>query len=147
MFGSTYPGVICVGAIDHKYHQAWFSNVLDKSAFDASTDKSQFYLAPGQAIKVASYAGGYQTTIASGTSFAVPHVAGIAATYISYMGLAAGGINKYLAINSLKDICESPYPDRPISQNRLVNTGLYNPQRADGAPFMGAPAKPVPLRK
>lgn len=149
------PGVICVGSMDYEYRVLYDSNLLDRSAFDAdSTGGPQFYLAPGDFIKAASFAGGQQTTTGTGTSFAAPHVAGVAATYMSYMGLAAGGVkhggvNKYLAINSLHGICRSLDADRPLApqDNRLVNTGLFNPRRMKGAPFLGAPTKPVKLRQ
>lgn len=71
LYPAAYPEVIAVGAIDRKGELAWFSN----------TGPEVELVAPGEEIPTTYLERGYR--LASGTSFAAPHVAGVAALLIS----------------------------------------------------------------
>lgn len=71
-FPASFEQVISVGAVDDQSDIATYSN--HNRAVDLS--------APGSEIVTTDVGGGY--TVASGTSFAAPHVVGLIALYISY---------------------------------------------------------------
>ena len=68
----TAPGVLCVGSIDEWYNRAVGSNYGPRMEI----------VAPGQRV-VAAAAHGYYT-VASGTSLAAPHIAGILAIILGF---------------------------------------------------------------
>lgn len=137
---SEAAGVICVGAINSSYEVEDFSSV---KALPTS-----FYLAPGVNIMGTSFAGdNYTETSYGGTSIAAPFVAGAAAIFMSYLGLAAGGVDEYLSKNAIQGICTRPGGGIfNAEQNRLVNTGIRHPDREPDTPFVGAPEARVSRR-
>lgn len=102
------------------------------------------FLAPGVDIETASRGGGRSTALGTGTSFAAPQVAGIAATFMSWLGLTDGNVRPYLALNAVKSACDNV----PVGQvNRLVNTGIRNPIKKADKPFRGASSRPAPKNR
>jgi subtilisin family serine protease len=71
LFPAAYPEVIAVAASDRNDQRAWFSNMGPEVELTA----------PGTDLLSTGLEGGYQ--IVNGTSFAVPHVAGVAAMLFS----------------------------------------------------------------
>ncbi len=67
LFPAAYPEVIAVGATNRNDQRAWFSNMGPEVELAA----------PGTDLLSAALQGGYRTF--NGTSFAVPHVSGVAA--------------------------------------------------------------------
>lgn len=71
LFPAAYPEVIAVAATDENDRRAWFSNMGPEVELTA----------PGADLVTTGLKGGYQ--IRSGTSFAAPHVSGVAALVYS----------------------------------------------------------------
>ncbi|KAG8887114.1 subtilisin-like serine protease [Tulasnella sp. 332] len=89
------PGVITVGALDDDDEKTNVSNT------GGPTGESVTFWAPGLAIPVAAPNG--QETRRSGTSFAAPHVAGIAALYLSEYGdMKSGALVEMITRNSIQ---------------------------------------------
>lgn len=115
---------ICVGGVRQDY-------VRMPSTYGREVD----ILAPGERLFTTSWAGGSENTSVTGTSFAAPLVAGVAAIFVSWEGLAGGDVKPYLQNNALKGVCSNVPKGQP---NLLLNTGILNPTaRAENEPFVG----------
>lgn len=68
-------------------------------------------------------------------------VSGVIATIISFQGLAGGKVDTFLEANSLKDVCSNVPRGQP---NRLINSGIQNPDKDEQAPFLDASTEPAP---
>lgn len=98
------------------------------------------YLAPAVKVPTTSYAGGEELVTLSSDSLGAAFVAGVVATFVGYQGLAGGDVNAYLDANSQTGLCTNV----PESQrDRLVNTGINNPDKASDVPFLGGSTKPA----
>jgi len=85
LFPAAYPEVIAVAATDRQDRRAWFSNTGPEVELSA----------PGTELLSTGLEGGYQ--VVNGTSFAVPHVSGVAALLFS-VGLSdASEVRRRLA--------------------------------------------------
>jgi subtilisin len=112
---ANYPGVIAVGAVDHKNQVAKFSG---SQAFDRSIDPIKPNLvAPGVDIPSAKPGGGLSKQ--SGTSMAAAHVAGVAA--LLFQAKPEASVEE--VENALLKSC-LPLPD--VDPQR-VGCGLVNP--------------------
>lgn len=96
LYPAAYPEVIAVGAIDREGELAWFSN----------TGPEVELVAPGEEIPTTYLEGGYR--LASGTSFAAPHVAGVAALLIS-AGVEDNEEVRRRLISTAEDLGLEPY--------------------------------------
>ena len=94
LYPAAYPGVVAVGSVD--------SN-LERSSF-SSTGPEIELLAPGRDILAPSLNGDY--ALKTGTSFAVPHVTGVAALEMAIgSGLVRnGGVVAFSAVGGSDDI-------------------------------------------
>ena len=91
---AALPGVLVVGALDEAGRPAEFSNY-------GGLYRPRGLLAPGENLRVASNGGGFE--VQSGTSFAAPLVAGVAALLLStrYGTHANGGATKPLGLRDI----------------------------------------------
>lgn len=85
LFPAAYPEVIAVAATDRNDRRAWFSNTGPEVELSA----------PGTELLSTGLEGGYQ--VVNGTSFAVPHVSGVAALLFSAGLVDASEVRRRLA--------------------------------------------------
>lgn len=99
-------------------------------------------LAPGgKFVLSTSWAGARVLGELNGSEAAAPIVAGVAAIFVSWKGLAGGDVRPYLQANALQGVCS----DLPNAQpNRLVNTGVLSPAKAENEPFVGGSSTAAP---
>ena len=116
--------LICVGAVDRQYRTPRFSNhgeVVEIAAPGSNVEVANGGILPNQ--PEVSKKG---TKILSGTSLAAPHVAGIAALYVSSEGLHrtfddSRTVKERILDNALEKVIKG-WQSRPIV--RLANTGV-----------------------
>jgi len=91
-YPAAYPKVVCVGAVDQNRKIASYSN------YGPSMD----IVAPG--VSIVTTAKGSQTATVSGTSFAAPHVAGVAAQILGAKpGLSADQLKAVIYQSAVPD--------------------------------------------
>ena len=108
-YPASYPGVISVAAIDRDKKRAYFSNYNDRVSLTA----------PGQEIMTLQVGGTYAN--AHGTSFAAPHVAGIAALALSIQPNLTASDFMTLARVTSRDL-------GPVGYDREYGYGLIDAQ-------------------
>ena len=146
MYPCAYPAanIICVGASDNRDNRAVFSN-FGTTSVDVN--------APGfdiLALQLVAVGGG--TQYVSGTSFAAPHVAGIAAHFWSLPGFGAHTVAelKTRLLTGLNGPLGVPHPHGVDPRFGLMGTvvsGIINDGRARmtmGDDFGDAPDRPYP---
>jgi subtilisin family serine protease len=124
---------ICVGGINQKYEQDWYSN----------TGGNVTVLAPGSGIMTLDTNG--RTIVTTGTSFAAPLVAGVLATFIGWENLGYEGVDNpnlvrsRLDSNMLRGVLVDLYngADLSGSQNNMVTSGINNPDKSTSDPYKG----------
>lgn len=132
-----YESVICVGSVDPYYRRP----------DDDDYGEAVRFLAPGEYVETLRIApaaeGEHEFNIVTGSSFAAPHVAGIAALFRSWKGRAVQDLRPLLDLNSLEGVCDNVPAGQP---NRLINTGiLLAASRKE--PFLGAGTQPLAAGK
>lgn len=142
MVVSNVEGVICVGSVGEDYDVSEDSNYGAPVAFLAP---GKFILSTARRSRFSSITGRPPTKIRSGTSFAAPHVAGVAAIYRSWLGRnGADGpeLVQLMRKNALQNVCEDVHKG---DANLLINTGFLYPAsvKGQGEPFKGAGKQPV----
>lgn len=146
---AALPGVLVVGALDGSGQPAEFSNY-------GGLYRPRGLLAPGENVRVASSGGGFE--VQTGTSFAAPLVAGVAALLLStqYGDRGGGGPVKPLGLRDLllQSARGCAAKDSTACQRRLTGTldveraltllgrgepGMTTPNADDQSPLVEAP--------
>jgi hypothetical protein len=120
---TSYPSVICVGAVAKDYAKTDYSNY----------DKHVTFYAPGHHIYVPDSTGYDKFTYMDGTSFASPAVAAIVAHYKGFATIkqdAQVAIERLMQ-NAHKGICDW------VDPNVFAHTGLRHPRKDSDCPYSG----------